>query len=89
MLSSVLLLSLPAFLFSAVIAWLSMHAMLSKNSIREFLPFFFLSVALMFYAGAIAFEVFYDNFWLILEFSILISLIWIFINIRRKLLLQM
>jgi hypothetical protein len=83
---SLIWLAAPAFVFSIVIMWESMRAMLSKKSIREFLPFFLLSMVLSFYGGAIVFEVFYGSLWMVLELSILICLIWILINIKRKLL---
>lgn len=85
MFNPILWLAFPTFLFSIVIMWISMRAILSENSIRDFLSFFFLSITLIFYAGAIVFEMFYEKLWLVFEFFILISLVWISIDIRRKL----
>lgn len=82
---SLIWLAAPAFVFSIIIMWSSMRAMLSEESIREFLPFFFLSMALSFYGGAIVFKVFYGSLWTVIESFILICLIWILINVRRKL----
>lgn len=84
MFSLAMWLALPTFVFSIVIMWGSFQSMFSGKSIRGFLPFFFLGFVLSFYTGAIVFELFYDSLWVVLESSILASLIWILVNIRRE-----
>ena len=80
----VISLGLTSILFSGIILWISAHSMLSKKSIQDFLPFFFIGVTLSFYAGFLLFEYFYNWLWSLVEFAILVNLVWIFINLWRN-----
>jgi hypothetical protein len=84
MVYEVLSLVVITFLFSGIILWVSLENMISKKSISSFLPFFFLGLVLSFYAATIAFELFFTSVWALLESSVLLSLVWIFINIWRN-----
>lgn len=84
MFNQVMWLAIPTFIFSIIIMWESFQSMIHGKSIKNFLPFFCLTLALSFYAGAISFELFFNSLWAILESAILLSLVWIFINIWRN-----
>lgn len=84
MLNTALLLAITTMAFSVIVLWVTIHNMLSGKSIKNFLPFFLLGIILSFYAGAIMFELFFSSIWVVLESMILLSLVWIFINIWRQ-----
>lgn len=84
MLNPVLWLAIPTFVFSLVIMWESVNSMLEGKSIRDFFAFFALSVALSIYTGAIILELFFEFLWMGLESLVLVSLIWILVDIWRE-----
>lgn len=71
-------------LFSLITLWMSEKEMISRKSIRSFLPFFLLGFILAFYGAAILFEFFFNVTWFFLEFMIFASLIWILVDIWRE-----
>ena len=86
MVSHTIWLVIPAVLFSIIILRESFRNRIDAKSIRHFLSFFLLGLVLSFYAGAIVFEIFFDPLWVTLELAILLNLIWIFVDIWRRVL---
>ncbi len=70
--------------FAIILIWLTTLIMIEKKKILAFIPFFIVGVVSCFYAGFVFYEVFVNFAWFFIEFLYLISIIWIFINLRRK-----
>ena len=84
MFNELIVLGFVSILFSAIIFWISAHSMILKKSISDFLPFFFIGIILSFSTGFLFFEYFENWSWFLIEFTILVNLVWIFINLWRN-----
>ncbi len=70
--------------FSIIIIWKTTLAMIEKKKILFFMPFFIFGLALSFYAGFYFYAIYDKIFWLFYELLLLVAIIWILINLRRK-----
>ena len=76
--------SLTHVFFAVYLVWLATSAMLQKRKILVFMPFFIAGLASCFYAGFVLYEIFVNTAWLFIEFLYLVSIIWMFIVVGRK-----
>ena len=70
--------------FSIIILWRTTLAMIEKKKILFFMGFFVFGLALCFYAGFYFYGVYDKIFWLFYELLLLVSIILIFVSLRRR-----
>ena len=70
--------------FSIIILWKTTLIMIEKKKILFFMGFFVFGLALCFYAGFYFYEVYDKILWLFYELLLIVSIILIFVSLRRK-----
>ncbi|MCP3686431.1 MAG: hypothetical protein GY861_27655 [bacterium] len=75
--------SLIYLMYAIISIWITTRIMIENKKVFSFMPFLIVGVSFCFYSVLMYYEVYAHMIWFFVELSFGLSLLWIFITIRR------